>query len=170
MFTFVQILRDILEVCRSILKLLRLRQPGLVFLKVVSEEGTMLKFKVALPPPGAPDVVSRNLSLTIGDEETMMVTLPGSALESEEYIRAEGTVITGSLSDVDDAGNVSPARDFSLTLVDTIAPPMPGEVGLTVTEELPDEVPDPDPLPDPDPETDPADPDPEVDPEETTEL
>lgn len=107
----------------------------------------MLKFKLVLPAPGAPDVVSRNLSIKIGDEDAQLVVLPGTDTESSEYVAAEGTVVSGELADVDDAGNVSPARDFRFTLVDTIAPPIPGEVGLLVTEELPD----PEPTPDPDP-------------------
>ena len=148
----VQLLRDILDVCRLILKVLRLRQPGPVVLQVVSEEGTMLKFKIVLPPPGAPDVVSRNLSLKIGDAESQSIVLAGTDLETAEFVGAEGSIVSGQLADVDDASNISPARDFSFTLLDTIAPPMPGELGLMVTDEVFEEpTPDPEPEPEPDP-------------------
>lgn len=154
----VRLLRAILDVCRSIEKLLRLRQPGQVYLKIVSEEGTgMLKFKIILPVAGAHDVVSRNLSIKIGDEEPQVVELAGDDTESAEYTGAQGTTVSGQLTDVDDAGNVSPARDYSFTLTDTLAPPVPGEIGLLVIEELPDTEPEPEPEPPADP-TDPTDP------------
>jgi len=133
------LLTELVSVAKSILKVLRLRRPGMVYLRMtgVFYEGKkkMLKFKLVLPAPGASDVVSRNLSVKIGDAEATSEVLDGSALESAEYQGADNAAVTGSLSDTDDAGNVSDAREFSFVLTDTIAPPQPGEIGLVVTGE-----------------------------------
>ena len=47
------------------------------------------------------------------------------------YNAHDGTI--GTMVDTDASGNASEPRPFSFTLVDSIAPPEPGEVGLVVT-------------------------------------
>lgn len=95
----------------------------------------MLRFKVALPPRGASDVTTREFSLTIGSDAPITRTLPGDALETEEFEGADNSSLLASLVDVDDAGNRSPERAATGTLTDTIAPPQPGELGFVVTGE-----------------------------------
>lgn len=130
-------LRELVRLARLILKALRLREPGQVFLKVLGKDGVgmALKFKLVLPPAGAPDVVSRKLQISIGGLDPFALEVPGSTLETPEYEGEDSAEVVGQLVDVDDAGNSSPPRDFSFVLTDTIAPPQPGELGLLVTAE-----------------------------------
>lgn len=119
---------------RSLIKVLRLRQPGMVFLVLTREIDSMLEFKLILPAPSAPDVVERRLSLQIGSQPPLTPVLMADE-EAPLYSGTEGDLVSGSLVDVDDAGNVSPPRDFEFTLRDTIAPPQPGEIGIEVVRE-----------------------------------
>lgn len=95
----------------------------------------MLRFKLLLPNPGASDVVARKLVVVNGNNEPQQLDLPGDSMETLEMEGQDNDVVSGTLEDIDDAGNVSPAREFSFILTDTIAPPQPGEIGLVVTGE-----------------------------------
>lgn len=111
-------------------------KPGLLSLKVLNGEGLMLKFVLMLPEKSAADVVVRELTYSLAGSDPTTVNLNGSATQSAEMLANDNEVITGNLVDVDDAGNRSPARDFSFTIVDTIAPPLPGALGVMVLEEV----------------------------------
>lgn len=93
----------------------------------------MLKFVLTLPAPGAADVVERELVVKIGEAEPVTVFLDGKSLESEEFSCEDNTTVTGTLVDIDDATNRSEPRSFEFIVVDTIAPPVPGELGVRVT-------------------------------------
>ena len=133
------LLNELIAVGRSILKALRLRRPGLVFLVVTGEftkgHTQMLRFKLILPAPGASDVVTRKLSIQVGNGDPQNFALPGDALETQEFEGEDNAAVSGQLVDVDDAGNESEPRDYFFLLVDTLAPPQPGEIGLVVTGE-----------------------------------
>lgn len=120
-------------------KVIGLRRPGLVFCRMVSEGlNGMSKFALILPAPGAADVVSRELTISVNGGEPVTQTLPGSALESEAFDGNQGEIVTGNLVDIDDATptpNRSEPRTFEAELKDTIAPPQPGEVGVKMLEE-----------------------------------
>lgn len=109
--------------------------PGIITLQV-TEETKMLKFKLVLPAPGAADVVSRELSVKIADADAALIELAADALEADGYEGQDNAAVEVSLVDVDDAGNRSEARVQSFTLTDTIAPPVPSEIGLVVTAEV----------------------------------
>jgi hypothetical protein len=132
-------LQELVQLCRDILKILKLRQPGFVWIKVTEsfykEHIKMLKFKLVLPSPGASDVVSRKITVKIGEQDVLDAELAGDALETAEMSGVDNDPVVGSLVDVDDAGNMSPAREFSFVLIDSIAPPQPGELGIVVTGE-----------------------------------
>lgn len=145
------------EAILAVAKVLRLRKPGPVFLYLFNETDGMLEFKLLLPPAGAQDVVTREVRLMLGDTPVEF-TLDKNDRETGIYQAEDNTVISGSLVDVDDAGNRSEVREFSFTLTDTIAPPQPGEIGLEVVGEFETETPPEDPT---DP-TDPIDPEPVV--------
>jgi len=135
LMTLVALGAQILFELRAIRKLLRQRVPGLVFLKTVREEEEMLIFVLALPAVGAPDVVSRQVIVTVGAADPVIFDLSGSDLVTPELSGNDNDAVVGTLVDTDDAGNASPAREFSFVLVDTIAPPQPGEVGINVLRE-----------------------------------
>lgn len=132
-------LQELVQLCRDILKILKLRKPGFVWIKVTESfykgQLKMLKFKLVLPAPGASDVVSRKITVKIGEQDVLDAELSGDALETAEMSGVDNDPVVGSLVDVDDAGNMSPAREFSFVLVDSIAPPQPGELGIVVTGE-----------------------------------
>jgi hypothetical protein len=120
-------------------KVIQLRRPGLVFVRMVSEGvNGMSRFALVLPTPGAADVVSREISLSINGGEPTTQTLAGDATESAEFDGQQGDIVTGSLVDIDDATptpNRSEPSVFELELTDTIAPPQPGEVGVRMVSE-----------------------------------
>lgn len=120
---------------RKLSKLIALRTPGLVWLKVVREESEMLVFVLTLPPKSAPDVVSRELTVKVGDAEPQTLSPGVDDTESIELSGADNASVTGSLVDIDDAGNRSEARTFEFVLTDTIAPAQPAEVGVRVVRE-----------------------------------
>jgi hypothetical protein len=131
----IQLLERLVVLASAILKVLRLRKPGMVFIRIYSEEGGVMKFKLVLPAPGAADVVSRKLTVAIGSDTPIEASLDGSALESLEMSAADGAIVAGSLVDVDDAGNASDPSTFSFVITDTIPPPAPGLVGLVITSD-----------------------------------
>lgn len=111
-------------------------KPGSVSINVLSEgEGSMLTFVLVLPEKSASDVESRELTVSVAGGESQVFSLSGDETTSQEFDGEEGDVVSGSLVDIDNAGNRSEAREFSITLVDTIAPPQPGEVGVKVVSE-----------------------------------
>lgn len=129
-------LRELVILARSILKVLRLKTPGLVFLKVVSEEGTMLNFVFVLPPKSAADVVNRELVVSVDGAEPTTANYAGDATESGEFSGEQDQTVTGTLVDIDDAGNRSEPRPFEFVLVDNLAPAQPGELAIRVTSEV----------------------------------
>lgn len=123
---------------RAIRKLLGRRAPGLVFLKVVREEDGMLIFSLSLPEAADKDVREggrRKLVVKVGEADSQSFDMPGDTTVTSELSGKDNDAVVGTLVDVDDAGNESPAREFSLVLTDTIAPAQPGEVGITVIRE-----------------------------------
>lgn len=116
-------------------KLLRLRRPEHVRLRVVREENEMLRFVLVLPPTRAADVVSRRLTVIIDDASAEVEELSPTAAECGEHQGPDGALVSGSLIDIDDAGNMSEPREYSFVLSDTIPPPLPGEMGLRITGE-----------------------------------
>jgi hypothetical protein len=138
------VIGDLTDSVDDLAKVVRLRQPGLVFLQFVREGfNGMKEFKLVLPPATARDVQFFEVELKVGDKDP--VTLhpanvdygkdPVNTSEIAGLQAENGTIVTGTLRDLDDAGNKSPAREFSLTVSDTNAPPMPGEVVLEITNE-----------------------------------
>jgi len=61
--------------------------------------------------------------------------LAGDALEAAGFECADNAEVFVSLVDIDDAGNRSAAREQTFTVTDTMAPPVPGTIGLEVTGE-----------------------------------
>lgn len=122
-------------VLRSLIKTRR-RKPGRVYLRVLREGANgMLTFILNLPEKSAADVVSRELSVSVAGAEAEVMSVAADATSSQEFTAEQGATVSGSLVDIDDAGNRSQPREFSFVLADTIAPPQPGDVGLEVTAE-----------------------------------
>jgi hypothetical protein len=103
----------------------------------LSQDGSMLTFSITLPPPGANDVVSRQLTIARDDttDEPTVITLPGDATESADMTGEQGLTVLAQLIDIDDAGNQSAPSNATFVLADTIAPPAPGALGIAVKAE-----------------------------------
>lgn len=134
----------------NVLRLLCSR-PGPLHLVIVGDDlmADTILFKIAMMPKSAADVVRRELSLLFQDGTTKQLELPADALESEVLSGPQDTEVTVGLVDVDNEGNRSPERVATFKLLDTVAPPMPGELGIQIVgEELAVEpVPVEDPVP-----------------------
>lgn len=151
-------INDLTKVVRSQTK------PGLVFLQFLKEGSNGMKvFTLKLPLATAEDVKFFEVVYKVGDAEPVTLSpvnpdygkSPATPGEIPNLQAANGTVVSGSVCCVDDAGNKSAVREFSLEVLDTSAPPMPGEVGIVITDEFADAPVDPvDPPVDPVPPTD----------------
>ena len=95
----------------------------------------MLTFSVDLPPAGASDVTTRELSVKVGESDAVIRTLAGSDVEAGGFEGEQDTEVFLSLIDVDDKGNRSEPREQTATLFDNLAPPQPGQLGIRVTAE-----------------------------------
>lgn len=128
--------------------------PGLCKLAVLQQEVGMLRFKLVLPSPSAADVVSRELRVAVAGQDAVLTILDCTATEFSDarLVGEDNALVAVSLVDVDDAGNRSEPREQEFRLIDTIAPPKPGEIGLAViAEDLSnDDPPAVDPAPAPD--------------------
>lgn len=124
-------------------------KPGKVLFHISQGEKNMLKFCVCLPPKSASDVTTRELCVSINDGESVKKVVGGDTLHVDEFVGEHGDSVTGYLVDIDGAGNRSQPSLFSFELLDTIAPPMPGDIGLMVLEQV---EPTPEPVePEPEP-------------------
>jgi len=111
-------------------------KPGPVQIVITGESDMdQIQFKVVLPPVSAPDVTEREVSVKVGDAEAGVSKLDKGALEITGLNGNEGAEVKVELVDIDNAGNRSPASTASITLVDTVPPPQPGQIGLMVTGE-----------------------------------
>lgn len=121
-------------------------RPGALKIRVAAEDKYMLQFFVALPAKTEEefDVVSRKLEIDIGGTALEPQTVPVDTPEAGPFEGADGAVVKIKCWNVDDAGNVSEtASDFEGVLLDTFAPPAPGQLGIRVTGETADVVPPP---------------------------
>lgn len=116
---------------------------GPLTLTVTGESEMSLKFKVALPPITASDVVSGELSVKIDAGEPIVIATTKDQTEvvGGQLSGRDGATVELSYVLIDDAGNRSEPSVFVGQLLDTIAPPKPGELALAVTEEVADEAP-----------------------------
>lgn len=94
--------------------------------------------RFALPAPGAPDVTTRELSVTVNSgPNPVIVPVIGAALESEEAIFNDGDLLAVVLVDIDGHGNRSqPSAVFTYTVTDTVSPPTPGDLGVSNVRQI----------------------------------
>ena len=124
-----------------------------------------LVYKVFLPSSDS-DVVSRTLKLVVDNSEKLLSVSPTVNSYELPPIK-EGSSVSLSIQDIDDAGNKSDWSDsLYFTAIDTIIPSTPGKASVKLVAEVADTVapapvtpeppPTPPPAPEPEDETPPA--------------
>ena len=95
----------------------------------------IIEFTVTLPLPSAPDVVSRELTVTINDSDPLILPVGPNETVISGLKGPQGATVQLSLVDIDDGGNRSEASTLSSELLDTVPPPQPGTMGVVATGE-----------------------------------
>lgn len=126
---------------------------GIIKAELLQEINMGLKYRVYLPELGDVDVVYRELGLSVNGEVSIL-RVSADAPFVDLPVLPEGVVITITVRDTDDAGNVSWSEPYTFHTRDTIRPRRPGAVKIELLDEVADPVsPEPEPpTPDPDPE------------------
>lgn len=116
----------------------RMYRPG--FLSISFQGASLMAdkilYRILLPEPGARDVVTRELRVATATTEEIFVLGPAE-VQSDLLRGDQGTTVTVSLVDIDDAGNRSDASEAQFFLADTLPPPKPGELAMVVEGEEP---------------------------------
>jgi hypothetical protein len=122
-------------------------RPGPVCIRTTAEfrlgETDMLTFFVDLPAKTAEefDVAKRRVTVTVGGVAAEPVEVPVDTLEVGPFVGKQDATLKVECFNVDDAGNVSEtASTFDGVLLDTFAPPAPGQIGVRVVGEQADPV------------------------------
>ncbi len=142
----ITLLKDI----REVLFLISLKTipPGPLGYKIVGEipkkgeeMADIIVYDVNLPALDVPnDVVSRELTVVTGGETTVHNVGPADTVVAGLQAEQDATVDL-TLVNIDDSGNRSGPSLFSFVAVDTIAPPVPGNLGVVIVDEVIDPSP-----------------------------
>ena len=137
--------------------------PGPVLIIITGEDtmADLITFNVVLPPVGAPDVVVREIVISIDNQAILVQNLAADVTIIRDLSGPQGSQVSVVLTDVDDAGNRSGQANASITLVDNFGPPTPDQLGFELTGEVHVADPAPEPEPEPEPESEPE-PEPEA--------
>lgn len=103
------------------------------------------KFQVRVLLPAtipSDNVTTRELSVALNGGTPTVVTLTPD-VGSSDFFALEGDKADVSLVDVDQANNRSVARTGSLVVSDTVPPHQPGDLAITVVDQVPDDAPVP---------------------------
>lgn len=136
--------RLLIEACRELNLTLKrfIRPPTPRRLQlVVTGEGQManiLNFKINLPelPPEPNDIVSGELTLVIGEAAPQIIFTAKDQVEVLGFAGKQDDTVEAAYVFIDDAGNRSEQPStLTVVLTDTIAPAVPGALGIVVTGE-----------------------------------
>ncbi len=106
-------------------------RPVFGFVTLLYEDDAMLVYAVSALPPFARDVAERRLSCVVEGGEPTVTIHPADATALGEITVPRNAQVILSLVDVDDSGNTSAPAIYQFMARDTIAPPQPE--GLSVT-------------------------------------
>lgn len=92
--------------------------------------------KLILPPPGAPDVIKRRVTVSTGAGDPLFFEVQPEETEIQlPNLYNQDSELSVELVDVDDAGNASSPSLSNLIIRDTQAPPAPGQINVVLGEE-----------------------------------
>ena len=94
--------------------------------------------KFALPPAGASDVNTRELTITVnGGDPPMVKNYSGTTVLTDELVFNADDNLVLILVDVDAHGNRSSASPaFSYAVVDDVPPPAPGDLAVAEKRQI----------------------------------
>lgn len=96
----------------------------------------VLTYSVSAAAPVDGDVVSRLFTLVVNGEDQGTAELPATAAEGLSIFSVpQDAEVVLTLVDVDDAGNKSEPCVLTFTAMDTISPPSPTTLGVTLLRE-----------------------------------
>lgn len=112
--------------------------PGPLNVRILGEYqmNDVIIFEVNLPPvPPLTDVVARELVVVINDQvqDVKMVSPEDTTIVG--LMAPQDSTVVLELRDIDDAGNKSEPSVHMFTAIDSVAPPQPGELGVTIVGE-----------------------------------
>jgi hypothetical protein len=103
------------------------------FLKKGSDMGLVYSVKCAAPVDA--DVVERRLAVKVNDAVLPVKVYDGQAVDLGELSFGDNDEVTLTLTDVDDAGNVSEPAVLQFTAKDTVPPSTPGGFSVALVRE-----------------------------------
>lgn len=121
-------------------------RPGPILIIITGEDtmADLVTFNIILPPVGAPDVVVREITISIENQGNISQNLAADVTCIPDLTGPQNSRVLVTLVDVDDAGNRSEAAQAECFLTDNFAPPSPQQIGFQITNET--HVPDPAPV------------------------
>jgi hypothetical protein len=101
----------------------------------------MSKFGITFSVPASTvnDVASREVLVKFTNPagDNVVKTLQGNAVVTEEYVLDDGQTVQVAVRDTDQKGNVGPYSPmFEYNVVDDVAPPAPGMVGVSAKRQI----------------------------------
>ena len=127
----------------------QLEKPSGLVLKQTGRKqmADLLTYQVTAAASTAADAVSREVSLVIDGAEPVVTVYAPTEENLGSVTVPQNAKVTVSVVDVDDAGNRSEPAVLSFTATDTLPPPVPGAVSVTLVSEesIPDVAPAPEP-------------------------
>lgn len=94
-----------------------------------------LVYSISAAAPVDADVVERRLSVTVNGENKDIQVFSGSEVSFGELKVEQNDVVSMTLIDVDDVGNVSTPATVEFTATDTLPPSAPGAFGVALVRE-----------------------------------
>lgn len=116
----------------------QIRKP-VIFYKQVKGHTNManqLVFTVSAGPVVDVDVVSRVLTVTVGDETPVTSEFSAESVDLGEITVQQDATVVMTLVDVDDVGNRSEPAVVTFVAADTLPPSQPGGFGVTLIREV----------------------------------
>lgn len=111
----------------------------------------LLTYTITAAASTAADAVSREVSLVIDGAEPVVTVFSPSSTDLGSVTVPQNAAVAITVVDVDDAGNRSEPAEIAFVAADTLPPPAPGAVTVTLVSEesVPDVTPDVAPAPEP---------------------
>lgn len=111
------------------------RRPGPMY--IIKSEFNMTKMVCQVSFPGivAADTVRRTLTIRESDQTSVVVNISPIGTPMHEFRVLKDASVVLELVDTDFAGNASAPQTKNFTAVDTVPPPVPGEMNVAIVDQ-----------------------------------